>query len=184
MLVYESKNSPGSSSLSSENSAIAGVATAATTTPAIINSALKRQWGSEITVELSRDECRGFGISIIGLIPHKSKVSSLAGILIKKILPDSPAAKSGLLKTGDKLLEVDGVDLRNATHDEAVEVIKKAHSPVKFVVQSLIPIVSVPPHCRLAQPFPLCHLEQGLFNQRWLLPLHVEFTVRMEHVVE
>lgn len=105
---------------------------------------LKRHWGETITVELTRDENKGFGISIIGGKDSTNKLglSVLTGILIKKILPDSPAVKCGLLKTGDRLLEVGGVDLRNSTHDQAVDIIKTAISPVKFVVQSLIQTVS------------------------------------------
>lgn len=34
--------------------------------------------------------------------------------------------------------QVDGVDLREATHDKAVEVIKNSRSPVTFLVQSLV----------------------------------------------
>lgn len=34
-------------------------------------------------------------------------------------------------------VQVDGKDLRNATHDQAVETIRNASNPVKFVVQSL-----------------------------------------------
>lgn len=107
------------------------------------NFAFKRHWGEEITVELERDNQKGFGISIIGgKDSNKSGgLSTLTGILIKKILPDSPALKCEKLKTGDRLLEVGGFDLRNATHDQAVEAIKNAISPVKFVVQILIPAV-------------------------------------------
>ncbi len=110
---------------------------------ASINSAaaFRRHWGEEISVELVRAENKGFGISIIGGKDNTLK-STLTGILIKKILPDSPALRCGLLKTGDRLLEVGGVDLRDASHDEAVEVIKNAVSPVRFVVQSHIPLVS------------------------------------------
>ena len=32
---------------------------------------------------------------------------------------------------------MDGKDLRNATHDQAVEIIRHASNPVRFVVQSL-----------------------------------------------
>lgn len=32
---------------------------------------------------------------------------------------------------------MDGKDLRNAAHDQAVDIIRHAKSPVKFVVQSL-----------------------------------------------
>lgn len=110
-----------------------------------IASAFNRHWGEEVTVELVRDEGKGFGISIIGGFKDGThKISPFTGILIKKILPDSPALRCGLLKTGDRLLEVGGVDLRQSSHDEAVETIKNAISPVKFVVQSLIPIVSPP----------------------------------------
>lgn len=35
-------------------------------------------------------------------------------------------------------LQVDGINLREATHEEAVEVIRKAKSPVCFLVQSLV----------------------------------------------
>lgn len=133
MNQLESKlNSPGASSLSSDNS-----------NSIVLNSAFKRQWGDVISIELTRDENKGFGISIIGGKDNKLGLASLTGILIKKILPDSPAAKSATLRTGDRLLEVGGIDLRNATHDEAVEAIKNAKSPVKFVVQSLIQIVCV-----------------------------------------
>lgn len=120
------------------------------------SSISKRKWGQEILVELIRNENSGFGISIIGgkeMITnnngnhhhhqhHTAAATILTGILIKKILPDSPAAKCGLMKMGDRLLEVDGNDLRLATHDVAVDVIKKAKNPVKFLIQTLLPLVS------------------------------------------
>ena len=59
------------------------------------------------------------------------------GIYIKHVLDNSPAGRQGTLQTGDRILEVDGVDLRQATHDKAVDVIKHARSPVTFLVQSL-----------------------------------------------
>lgn len=45
-------------------------------------------------------------------------------------------------QTGDRILEVEGVDLRSASHDRAVEVIRAAGNPVRFLVQSLIQWVS------------------------------------------
>ena len=44
------------------------------------------------------------------------------------------------------LLQVDGVDLRNASHDRAVEVIKNSSSPVQFCVQSLMDPLWVSPN--------------------------------------
>ncbi|KTF90951.1 hypothetical protein cypCar_00028162, partial [Cyprinus carpio] len=80
------------------------------------------------------------GISIVGgrtVIKRLKNGEELKGIFIKQVLPDSPAGRTGALKTGDKILQVCGVDLQNASHEEAVQAIKAAPSPVVFVVQSL-----------------------------------------------
>ncbi|PHT96539.1 hypothetical protein BC332_34535 [Capsicum chinense] len=42
------------------------------------------------------------------------------------------------LQTGDRILEVDGVDLRHASHERAVEVIRASSRTVTFLVQSLV----------------------------------------------
>jgi len=47
-----------------------------------------------------------------------------------------------IFQTGDRILEVDGIDLRQASHERAVEVIRGASNPVCFLVQSLIQWVS------------------------------------------
>ena len=38
---------------------------------------------------------------------------------------------------GDRIISVSGVDLKHATHEQAVDVIRKAQNPVVFVVQSI-----------------------------------------------
>jgi len=48
-----------------------------------------------------------------------------------------------LFQTGDRILEVDGVDLRTASHDRAVQVIRAAGDPVSFLVQSFVQWVSI-----------------------------------------
>uniref|UniRef100_A0A8C6URI9 Multiple PDZ domain crumbs cell polarity complex component n=1 Tax=Neogobius melanostomus TaxID=47308 RepID=A0A8C6URI9_9GOBI len=62
----------------------------------------------------------------------------MRGIFIKHILEDSPAGQNRTLKTGDRIVEVDGVDLRDASHEEAVEAIRRAGNPVCFLVQSFV----------------------------------------------
>ncbi|XP_037793559.1 uncharacterized protein LOC119589053 isoform X3 [Penaeus monodon] len=108
-----------------------------------------KHWGPERTVEVRRDDKNSLGISIVGgKVDLSWSGSSVTGIFIKNVLPDSPAGKGGHLKTGDRILEVEGVDLRGATHEKAVEVIKKTGNPVTFVVQSLVqwtPANSAPP---------------------------------------
>ncbi|XP_067937557.1 multiple PDZ domain protein-like isoform X2 [Watersipora subatra] len=98
-------------------------------------------WGIPRSVKLERIPGQSLGISIVGgrmdmfqLSPEKA----IAGIFIKNVLPESPAGRSGVLKTGDRILQVNGVNLERAAHDHAVDVIKNASNPVEFVVQSLV----------------------------------------------
>ncbi len=101
-------------------------------------------WGSPRTVILYRNEhVKSLGISIVGgkldfSGPGNTIESCISGIFIKHVLPDSPAGRNGTLKTGDRILEVNGYDLRDASHDRAVEIIRAAQSPVHFIVQSLL----------------------------------------------
>ncbi|XP_019060221.1 inaD-like protein [Fukomys damarensis] len=97
-------------------------------------------WGPPRIVEIFRESSVSLGISIVGgqtVIKRLRNGEELKGIFIKQVLKDSPAGRTTALKTGDKILEVSGVDLQNATHQEAVEAIKSAGNPVVFVVQSL-----------------------------------------------
>ncbi|XP_024421133.2 inaD-like protein isoform X2 [Desmodus rotundus] len=97
-------------------------------------------WGPPRIVEIFREPDVSLGISIVGgqtVIKRLKNGEELKGIFIKQVLEDSPAGKTNALKTGDKILEVSGVDLQNASHGEAVEAIKNAGNPVVFVVQSL-----------------------------------------------
>ncbi|XP_062353199.1 inaD-like protein [Cinclus cinclus] len=109
-------------------------------------------WGPPRTVEIFRDSHVSLGISIVGgqtVIKRLKNGEELKGIFIKQVLEDSPAGRTRALKTGDKILEVSGVDLQNATHEEAVEAIKNAGNPVVFVVQGL---ANVPKVVSPAQP--------------------------------
>nr|UDP83078.1 MPDZ [Scophthalmus maximus] len=92
-------------------------------------------------VELFREPGKSLGISIVGGRGMGSRLSNgevMRGIFIKHILADSPAGHNGTLKTGDRIVEVDGADLRDASHEEAVEAIRRAGNPVSFLVQSII----------------------------------------------
>uniref|UniRef100_A0A8C3LQ88 Multiple PDZ domain protein n=1 Tax=Chrysolophus pictus TaxID=9089 RepID=A0A8C3LQ88_CHRPC len=98
-------------------------------------------WNQPRKVELWREPGKSLGISIVGGRGMGSRLSSgevMRGIFIKHILEDSPAGKNGTLKTGDRIVEVDGIDLRDASHEQAVEAIRKAGNPVVFMVQSII----------------------------------------------
>ncbi|KAF0029404.1 hypothetical protein F2P81_018509 [Scophthalmus maximus] len=97
--------------------------------------------GPDLGVELFREPGKSLGISIVGGRGMGSRLSNgevMRGIFIKHILADSPAGHNGTLKTGDRIVEVDGADLRDASHEEAVEAIRRAGNPVSFLVQSII----------------------------------------------
>ena len=101
-------------------------------------------WGLPRSVILYRDEnVKSLGISIVGgkldfSGPGNTIESCISGIFIKHVIPDSLAGRHSTLKTGDRILEVNGYNLRDATHDHAVEIIRSAQSPVYFIVQSLL----------------------------------------------
>ncbi|XP_060093280.1 multiple PDZ domain protein isoform X5 [Heteronotia binoei] len=98
-------------------------------------------WSQPRRVELWREPSKSLGISIVGGRGMGSRLSSgevMRGIFIKHILEDSPAGKNGTLKTGDRIVEVDGINLRDASHEQAVEAIRRAGNPVIFLVQSII----------------------------------------------
>jgi hypothetical protein len=101
-------------------------------------------WGSPRSVLLHRDEqVQNLGISIVGgkldfSGPGNTIESCISGIFIKHVIPDSLAGRHSTLKTGDRILEVNGYNLRHATHDHAVEIIRSAQSPICFIVQSLL----------------------------------------------
>uniref|UniRef100_A0A9J8A307 Multiple PDZ domain protein n=1 Tax=Cyprinus carpio carpio TaxID=630221 RepID=A0A9J8A307_CYPCA len=104
-------------------------------------TAASNSWNLPRRVELHREAGKSLGISIVGGRGMGSRLSNgevMRGIFIKHILEDSPAGRNGTLKTGDRILEVGGVDLRDASHEQAVEAIRNAGNPVVFLVQSII----------------------------------------------
>ncbi|XP_048832409.1 inaD-like protein isoform X2 [Brienomyrus brachyistius] len=113
-------------------------------------------WGPPRRVEVYSEPGEQLGISIVGgrtVIKRLKNGEELRGIFIKQVLPGSPAGRCNALKTGDKILEVSGVDLQNSSHEEAVQVIKAAPSPVVFIVQSLsstprLPLVAAPSYSK------------------------------------
>ncbi|KFV63182.1 Multiple PDZ domain protein, partial [Dryobates pubescens] len=106
-----------------------------------LQNAAFSNWNQPRKVELWREPSKSLGISIVGGRGMGSRLSNgemMRGIFIKHILEDSPAGKIGTLKTGDRIVEVDGIDLRDASHEQAVEAIRKAGNPVVFMVQSIV----------------------------------------------
>ncbi|XP_045191737.1 beta-1-syntrophin-like isoform X1 [Mercenaria mercenaria] len=87
--------------------------------------------GQKRTVKVIKEETYGLGISIKGGRENKMP------ILISKIFKGMAADKTGQLYVGDAILAVNGEDLCNATHDEAVRALKNAGKVVEVEVRYL-----------------------------------------------
>ncbi len=75
-------------------------------------------------VKVSKQEIGGLGISIKGGKENKMP------ILISKIFKGLAADQTQALYVGDAILSVNGMNLRDATHDEAVQALKRAGKEV------------------------------------------------------
>lgn len=80
-------------------------------------------------VRIVKQESGGLGISIKGGRENRMP------ILISKIFPGLAADQSRALRVGDAILSVNGSDLRDATHDAAVQALKKAGKEVTLEVK-------------------------------------------------
>ncbi|XP_067837746.1 beta-1-syntrophin [Heptranchias perlo] len=80
-------------------------------------------------VRVVKQEVGGLGISIKGGKENKMP------ILISKIFKGLAADQTEALYVGDAILSVNAVDLRDATHDEAVQVLKRAGKEVLLEVK-------------------------------------------------
>lgn len=70
--------------------------------------------------------CSSVGISIKGGKENRMP------ILISKIFPNMPADQTGQLYVGDAILSVNGKDLQHVSHEEAVQILKKAGREVEL----------------------------------------------------
>ncbi|KAM8916800.1 alpha-1-syntrophin isoform 2-T2 [Spinachia spinachia] len=81
------------------------------------------------TVRVTKQDVGGLGISIKGGKENKMP------ILISKIFKGLAADQTEALYVGDAILSVNGYDLREATHDEAVQALKKTGKEVVLEVK-------------------------------------------------
>lgn len=87
----------------------------------------------EERIELLRGKA-GLGFNIKGgedqpLFPGDT------GIFVTKIREEGAAAKDGRLQRGDKILEINGVDVRSVPHKKAVDLFVSAGEVVNLFVQ-------------------------------------------------
>ncbi|XP_041876844.1 protein scribble homolog isoform X7 [Corvus kubaryi] len=76
------------------------------------------------------------GLSIVGGSDHSSHPFGIhePGVFISKVIPRGLASRSGL-RVGDRILEVNSIDLRHATHQEAVNALLSNAQELTMVVR-------------------------------------------------
>ncbi|XP_048861788.1 protein scribble homolog isoform X14 [Brienomyrus brachyistius] len=76
------------------------------------------------------------GLSIVGGSDHASHPFGVRepGVFISKVIPNGLACRSGL-RVGDRILEVNSIDLRHATHQEAVRALLSNKQEIQLLVR-------------------------------------------------
>ncbi|XP_029935661.1 protein scribble homolog isoform X2 [Myripristis murdjan] len=94
---------------------------------------LQRRWCTEVTLMKSGGP---LGLSIVGGSDHASHPFGInePGVFISKVIPHGLACQSGL-RVGDRILEVNTIDLRHATHQEAVRALLANKQEIRMLVR-------------------------------------------------
>ena len=84
--------------------------------------------GEETLVEIERGKL-GLGLSIVG-----GSDTHLPGIIIHDIYQNGAAFRDARLRIGDQILKCNGVDLANATHEQALSALRQTSDCVKLLI--------------------------------------------------
>ncbi|XP_067413926.1 synaptojanin-2-binding protein [Emydura macquarii macquarii] len=88
---------------------------------------------SEEVINLTRGPS-GLGFNIVGGTDHQY-IANDSGIYVSRIKENGAAALDGRLQEGDKILAVNGRDLKNLLHKDAVDLFRSAGCEVSLKVQ-------------------------------------------------
>uniref|UniRef100_A0A8D2BBC8 Synaptojanin-2-binding protein n=1 Tax=Sciurus vulgaris TaxID=55149 RepID=A0A8D2BBC8_SCIVU len=85
----------------------------------------------------------GLGFNIVGGTDQQH-VSNDSGIYVSRIKENGAAALDGRLQEGDKILSVNGQDLKNLLHQDAVDLFRNAGYAVSLRVQHRLQVPNGP----------------------------------------
>ncbi|XP_064187065.1 protein scribble homolog isoform X6 [Anguilla rostrata] len=93
----------------------------------------QRKWWREVILVKAGGP---LGLSIVGGSDHASHPFGVRepGVFISKVIPQGLACRSGL-RVGDRILEVNAIDLRHATHQEAVRALLSNKHEIRMLVR-------------------------------------------------
>ncbi|XP_063969005.1 tyrosine-protein phosphatase non-receptor type 13-like isoform X2 [Lytechinus pictus] len=112
--------------------------------------------GDKYTVQLKKVN-GSLGISVTGGVNTSVKHG---GIYIKTMVPRGAADQDGRIKSGDRLLQVNGASLTQVTHRQAVEILRRAKDVSTLVIER-----GIPPAATSALPPTPVHFQQPLKQQ-------------------
>uniref|UniRef100_A0AC35TQY8 PDZ domain-containing protein n=1 Tax=Rhabditophanes sp. KR3021 TaxID=114890 RepID=A0AC35TQY8_9BILA len=87
-------------------------------------------------VDLYRPTGSSLGLSVVGgsdVCSHPFGKGN-HGAFVSKIIPNSPAGSCGRLRLGDRILNVNNKDLKNAKHEEVINTMKSSGNVIKLGV--------------------------------------------------
>ncbi|KAL9970224.1 hypothetical protein ACROYT_G022562 [Oculina patagonica] len=90
--------------------------------------------GSEAAIELYKDPEYGLGFNIRGG-SDANYLRGHPGIFVTSIKPGGSADRDSRLKIGDRLLEINGVDVRSVPQDAAVQLVQRSVDKVTLLVE-------------------------------------------------
>ncbi|XP_028816821.1 disks large homolog 3 isoform X2 [Denticeps clupeoides] len=123
-----SSSSPYFCSGSSSSGGLGDVLVPAPSPSPVVCQSLVPYYSREPRKVLLHKGSTGLGFNIVGGEDGE-------GIFVSFILAGGPADLSGELRRGDRILSVNGVNLRNATHEQAAAALKRAGQTVTIIAQ-------------------------------------------------
>ena len=88
--------------------------------------------GDLVTVRLVRGS-KGFGLGV-----HGGSDTPLKKITVKIVYDDTPASRDGRISVNDQIISVNQFSLLNATHSEAIRILKEAPDQTDIVIRKVV----------------------------------------------
>lgn len=100
------------------------------------NDLVVKRWSKEMSTEIvvcEVNKLAGLGISLEGTVDVEGGREVRPHHYIRSILPEGPVGKTGVLRPGDELLQVNEHELQGLNHGEVVKILRDLPSKVKVV---------------------------------------------------
>ena len=87
------------------------------------------EWQSGLVSRNTDSACGQFGINYF-FLPFFQRC-----VVVQEVYPDGLIAQDGRLQPGDQIIEINGINTKNMTHGEAIDLIKSGQGMVRLLVR-------------------------------------------------